>query len=106
MKKRFAVAAALLVTLAAIPAVVHAAGSPGGHLAVTEVAVHDATSTVVITGHDFGTSARLKVSLGEIGDVTPLCTAALGTSPQTISCDFSSAGGLPPAGDYLLTVSI
>jgi len=106
MKKRFAVAAAVLVTLAAIPAVVHAAGSPGGHLGITEVAVDDATSTVVITGHDFGSAAKLKVSLGEIGDVTPLCTPQLLTTPQTISCDFSSAGGLPPAGDYLLTVAV
>ena len=106
MMNRLAVAAAVLVTLAAIPAVVHAAGSPGGHLGITEVAVDDATSTIVITGHDFGPAAKLKVSLGEIGDVTPLCTAQLASSPQTITCDFTSAGGLPPAGDYLLTVAI
>ena len=97
--------AAALITVVALPGATFAAGSPGGHLGITEVAVDDATSTIVITGHDFGSAAKLKVSLGEIGEVTPLCTPQLLTTPQTISCDFTSAGGLPPAGDYLLTVA-
>src|SRR5688572_29528280 len=96
---------ALAALAAGVPSTIQAAGSPGGHLGITEVAVNDATSTIVISGHDFGPAGKLEVSLGEIGDVTPLCTAALAASPQTITCDFSGAGGLPPACDYLLTVA-
>ena len=44
-----------------------------------------------------------RVTLGEIGDVTALCTADF-TPPQTIACDFSGVG-MPPDGDYLLTVA-
>src|SRR4030095_4421784 len=83
---------ALAALAAVVPSTVHAAGSPGGHLAITEVAGDDATSTIVVSGHDFGPAGKLEVTLGEIGDVTPLCTAALAGSPQTITCDFSGAG--------------
>lgn len=83
---------------------VRAAGSPGGHLAITQVEVDTATAEIVIRGHDFGHGSGFKVTLGEIGDITALCTLQA-SPPQAITCDFSGVGGLPPAGDYLLTVA-
>jgi len=80
-----------------------AAAPPGGHVVITEVVVDSGASTLEITGADFDFGQDLTVTLGEIGDVTSFCTADF-TPPQTILCDFSGTG-LPPAGDYLLTVS-
>ena len=77
--------------------------NPGGDLRVTEVFVDFNAESIEVTGEnfDFG-PGPLTVSLGEFGDVSALCSVAF-TPPQLISCDFS-AGGLPPDGDYLLTV--
>lgn len=85
-------------------ATARAGDSPGGHLVITQVAVDTAAAKIVIRGHDFGHGNGLKVTLGEIGDVTPLCTLQA-SPPQSITCDFSGVGGLPPAGDYLLVVA-
>jgi Collagen triple helix repeat (20 copies) len=90
----------LACLLAAAPAI---AAGPGRHLEITEVAVDFGTSTIAITGQDFDFGGGLTVSLGEIGDVTALCTADF-TPPQTITCDFSIVG-MPADGDYLLTVA-
>ena len=90
-----------VLPLAATPLL---ASGPGRHLEITEVAVDAAAETITITGRDFDFGAPLVVELGELGAVTPLCTASFAPPPQTIVCDFSSTG-LPPAGDYLLAVS-
>jgi hypothetical protein len=87
----------------ASPALAGGAAGPGGHLVITEVAVDADAETITITGRDLDFGAPLKVVLGELGDITALCTPDF-TPPQTIVCDFS-ATGLPPAGDYLLTVA-
>ena len=77
---------------------------PGGHLRVTEVFVDFGAKTIEITGEDFDFGpGPLTVSLGEFGDISDLCMVDF-TPPQLISCDLS-AGGLPPGGDYLLTVT-
>lgn len=94
----------LMLVAAATTRLAAAAGSPGGHLGITEVHVDKAAETLLILGHDFGPAGRLRVELGEIGDITPLCSAQLTATPQRISCDFSGSG-LPADGDYLLLVA-
>ena len=72
------------------------------HVLITEVAVDSAAETITITGRDFDFGGAPRVKLGEIGEVSSLCSASYG-SPDTVVCDFSGAG-LPPDGDYLLTL--
>ena len=78
---------------------------PGQHLNITEVAIDNDSHTITITGTDldFG-PGPLSVTLGEIGEISGLCLASAPTS-TTIVCVFPGPGGLPPARDYLLTVS-
>jgi hypothetical protein len=78
---------------------------PGQHLNITEVAIDNDSHTITITGTDldFG-PGPLSVTLGEIGEISGLCLASAPTS-TTIVCVFPLTGGLPPARDYLLTVS-
>jgi len=83
------------------------AAPSGGHLNITEVLVNDAADTIIITGEDldFG-PGPLEVRLGTVpGDITLDCLIPPPTA-ITIVCDLSSSGGLPPAGDYLLSVSM
>ncbi|HEV8629235.1 MAG TPA: hypothetical protein VGV61_02890, partial [Thermoanaerobaculia bacterium] len=103
MEKLRSVLVAAACAALAVPQVA-AATPPGGHLAITEVSVDTATSTIVIRGTDLGFGPRFSVSLGQLGSITPLCTRQL-APPQSITCDFTAVGGLPPAGDYLLTVA-
>ncbi len=82
---------------------------PGDHLDITEVLVDFGTDTITITGEhlDHG-PGPLVVTLGDannIGDITDDCTPDFASDPQTIVCDLSSSSGLPPDGDYQLTVS-
>ena len=78
-------------------------GRPKTQLRITEVSVDFNAQIIKITGSDFDFGpGPLRVSLGELGDISALCTDGL-TSPQFISCDFS-AGGLPRDGDYVLRV--
>jgi cysteine-rich repeat protein len=85
---------------------------PGKHLKTTEVLVNsdDETITIILEDLDFG-PGPLVVRLGDeaiFGDITAACAEDLVSTPQTIICDFSAAGldtGLPPDGDYLLTVA-
>ncbi len=74
---------------------------PGGHLKITQAFVDFGSNTIVITGEDFGFGGPLGVTFG---DMTPSCNAYLASAPQTIICTFGS-NKIPPAGDYLLTVS-
>ena len=78
---------------------------PGGHLRITEVFVDFTNETIKITGDDFDFgSGPLTVELGELGDIFDQCVVSFSPLPHFISCDFST-GGLPPDGDYLLTVA-
>ena len=112
MKQHFRLAV-VLMSMALIPGASLAAkdsdsdsdsgGTKRGPLTVTEVFVDFNAETIEITGTGFDCGELLTVELGELGDISSLCTADF-TPPQLISCDFS-AGGLPPDGDYLLTVA-
>lgn len=83
---------------------------PGGHIRIEEVFVDFNLETITIKGEDFDFGGFLEVTLGEalVGDITSLCTPDFVSIPQTITCDFSvnnGGTGLPPDGDYLLTVA-
>jgi hypothetical protein len=73
-------------------------------LDITEVRVDSASSRIVITGAGFGSASTLAVTLGEIGEITRLCSPQA-TTPETVTCDFARVGGLPAAGDYRLVLS-
>lgn len=91
--------------LLVVPAAVSAAPKPPGkHLNVTEVTIDFATEMLRIISEDFDFGGPISVSLGEIGDISSLCALDVSGSPHQIHCDFSAAG-LPPDGDYLLTVA-
>jgi len=81
---------------------------PGGHLAIEQVIVDSDADTMAITGQhfDFNEIGDFVVTLGDgmgfSADITADCWLALPVS-GTIVCHFS--GGLPYAGDYLLTVA-
>ncbi len=75
---------------------------------ITEVSVGFNPDTVNIIGENFGSTNNLKITLGDSSfgnDISTYCTLNTTTTPEEISCDLSNSGGLPPAGDYLLTVS-
>ncbi len=83
---------------------------PGGHIRIDEVFVDFNLETITIKGEDFDFGGFLEVTLGEalVGDITSLCTPDFVSIPQNITCDFSvnnGGTGLPPDGDYLLTVA-
>jgi cysteine-rich repeat protein len=80
---------------------------PGKHLTITEVLINadDQTIEIFLQDLEFGPDP-IKVSLGgelTFGDISSLCTADTVSIPQSIICDFTMTG-LPPDGDYLLTV--
>src|SRR5262249_8902753 len=76
---------------------------PGDHLLITAVHVDETLNTIMIMGQQFNFGpGPLVVTLGQVGNITSQCQ----TPPPTaalITCTLS--GGLPPAGDYLLTLS-
>ena len=78
----------------------------GEELRINEVVVDFNVDTITITGQDFDYKdiSDLGVELGTIGDITILCAGPPAPTATVIVCDFSSAGGLPDDGDYLLTV--
>ena len=58
---------------------------------------------VLVDGLDLAPGPLL-VTMGDLGDITSLCTEDLLATPPTVLCDFS-LGGLPVDGDYLLGIS-
>src|SRR5262249_52387860 len=84
--------------LGLVPAVMAA---PGGLLQITAVQVDTTHNVMTIMGQqlNFG-PGPLVVTLGQ-SDITTKCETPA-PSATTITCTFS--GGLPAAGDYLLTV--
>ena len=80
-------------------------GSSSRGLEITEVYVDVESEALIVTGQGFHAGRRgLTVLLGESMDLSDLCIADTGSDPQTLTCDLS-ADGLPPGGDYLLTVA-
>ena len=82
--------------------------SPGGgnQVTITEVLVDFDQESISIAGSNVTSDAE--ISLGDpntLGDITSMCSPDVSTTPDIIACDFS-VPGLPPDGDYLLTVSI
>jgi hypothetical protein len=84
---------ALAVALAVLPPAAMAA------LQITGVHVDTNTNTIMIMGQDFTGPGLLGVTLGD-ATITTQCQVS---SATMIICTFS--GGLPPAGDYRLTVA-
>jgi len=72
-------------------------------LRITEAYGDEETAQLVILGAEFGDGSRLKVLLGELGEITDLCTLDTNEDPSAIICDFS-ADGYPEPGDYRLLV--
>jgi hypothetical protein len=71
---------------------------------IREVFVDFTNERITIEGDGFNTAGPTQVNLGLLGNVSSLCVADLVSNPQSIVCNFSSAG-LPPDGDYLLSVT-
>jgi hypothetical protein len=94
-----ALAAALAMSC---PAIAAAAGpqGPGGHLTITAVVVDPVTEQIAIAVADGDLGPGLRVELAG-SDLGGLCSVA---TPELVVCDFSGPG-LPPPGDYLLTVA-
>lgn len=95
-----------LATLALSVAVGGSAVNASGPLTIIEVLAEFDPDGLMITGESLDRGpGPLVVTLGDplgvAGDITSACTLV---TPELITCDLS-AGGLPPAGDYLLVVS-
>lgn len=84
--------------------IVDGARAARGGPSISQVDIDTARARIVIAGRGFGDGEGLRITLGEIGDISPLCSLDA-TIADRITCDFSTVGGLPPAGGYLLTVA-
>jgi hypothetical protein len=71
---------------------------------IQEVFVDFSNQSITIEANGFNTTGPVLVSLGLVGNISSRCTADLVSNPQSILCNFSS-GGLPPDGDYLLSLT-
>ena len=71
---------------------------------IREVFVDFANQRITIEGDGFNTTGPVQVNLGLVGTISDLCNANLVSNPQSIVCNFLP-GGLPPDGDYLLSVT-
>ncbi len=77
---------------------------------INEVFVDYDSNSIVISGNGFaprrkgGLAVVLGDPVGGFGDITEACVLDATATPQTIECILPD--GLPPDGDYLLTVSI
>jgi hypothetical protein len=80
-----------------------AAKAPEPPLRITEVALNFLAETMTIKGQSFA-NGPLTVTLGNLGNITTQCATNFLAIPQLITCDFSSTGGLPIDGDYLLRI--
>lgn len=94
---------ALLATATAWAAPPSGAKS-NNHLLIVGALADFGADALYIVGQGFDAGRSLSVGLGATGDISSLCAADLGASPQVITCDFSLEG-MPSAGDYLLTVA-
>jgi len=72
------------------------------HLQITGLHIDIPSATLFILGQQLNVGGPVVVTLGEFGDITQQCQSP-GPTPTVITCKLS--GGLPPAGEYLLTVS-
>jgi len=84
--------------------VASAAQAPQSPATIREVFVDFSNQSITIEGEGFNTTGPAQVNLGLVGNISNLCVADLVSAPQSVVCNFSS-GGLPPDGDYLLSVT-
>ena len=70
---------------------------------IQEVFVDFTNQSITIEGEGFNTTGPVQINLGLVGNISSLCNANLVSNPQSIVCNFLP-GGLPPDGDYLLSV--
>ena len=71
---------------------------------IQEVFVDFTNQSITIEGEGFNTTGPVQINLGLVGNISSLCNANLVSNPQSIVCNFLP-GGLPPDGDYLLSVT-
>jgi hypothetical protein len=81
-----------------------AAQAPQVPPTIREVFVDFTNESITIEAEGFNTTGPVQVSLGLVGNISNLCIADLVSNPQSMVCNFSSAG-LPSDGDYLLSVT-
>jgi hypothetical protein len=84
------------------------ARNAGNLLIITEVSVDFDNDIITIYGQGFDLSSSLTITLGDAAfgnDITETCTVYLDVWPQALICDLSTMKGLPPDGDYRLTVA-
>ena len=84
--------------------VASAAQAPQVPATIREVSFDFTNQSITIEGDGFNTTGPVQVNIGLVGNISSLCTADLVSNPQSIVCNFSP-GGLPPDGDYLLSVT-
>lgn len=99
----------ILISLAFCALITFAGVALGGQApavpaTIREVFVDLTNQMITIEGNGFNTTGPVQVNLGLVGNITDLCVADLVSAPQSIVCNFSSAG-LPSDGDYLLSVT-
>jgi len=93
-----------LFVLIAFVGVASGGQAPQVPATIEEVFVDFTNKRITIEGEGFNTSGPVQVNLGLVGNISSLCNANLVSNPQSIVCNFLP-GGLPPDGDYLLSVT-
>lgn len=99
----------IIVTLAVCVLITFVGIASGGQApqvpaTIQEVFVDFTNQSITIEGNGFNTTGPVQVNLGLVGSISGLCNANLVSNPQSIVCSFLP-GGLPPDGDYLLSVT-
>src|SRR5690606_12960867 len=95
-RDRTALACAVALTLAA--------GAAGADPRIVSVVTMDDLGAFVVLGEDLQFSgARTRITLGDVGEISRYCMRSRGPDSLTmLTCTLP--GGLPPAGDYMLTI--
>jgi hypothetical protein len=76
------------------------------YLKIQNVFVDITAQEILILGQHFDNGSPLTITLANVGDISADCTGNFTVTPQAITCDLSGGDpAVPPAGDYLLTVS-
>src|SRR5690606_7390722 len=95
-RNRTALACAVALTLAA--------GAAGADPRIVSVVTMDDLGAFVVLGEDLQFSgARTRITLGDVGEISRYCMRSRRPDSLTmLTCTLP--GGLPPAGDYMLTI--
>lgn len=96
IRNRAALASALAIALAS--------GSAAAEPRIASISVMEDLDTFVVLGEDLQFSiARSRITLGDVGDITRHCMRSRAPDGLVLlTCTLP--GGLPPAGDYTLTI--